>query len=111
GVASGAVTTRGAARGIARLAGARHAIVCDRDRRIEEALDVCTHASDQLVSTAFGVLRGGKGVAESNDNLALAHAPPALGQDSASADDGGGNDVDAHLEREHERALLERQQL
>src|SRR5690606_30370386 len=66
---------------------------------------------DQFVACRLVVALGRDRRAEAKDNRPRPDAPPALGQDSARAQYGHGDDLYARPEGEHEGALLERQQL
>src|SRR5690606_26662313 len=79
-----------------------------RDRRFEHPLDAPAHVGDQHVPGRLRVVTHPDRLAEADDNPARADAPGALGKDVAGAEDGDGHDVHARVQREHERALLER---
>src|SRR5690606_32310306 len=83
----------------------------ERRGRLEHLLDPGTDFLNQFIAPLHAVFLRGDGLAEAKDNRPRSDAPPALGQDPTGAEDGDGDDLDAGVEREHERALLEGEQL
>src|SRR5690606_7647744 len=73
--------------------------------------DTGTHELDQIVALGFRVLSHRDRLAEAKDNSPRTDSPAALGLDPTRPQHGDGDDVDAGPEREHERALLEGEQL
>src|SRR5690606_30484443 len=80
-------------------------------RIVQHRLHLVAHARDQLVAPRQLDSSGRYGRTEANDNPAGTHAPAILPHDSIGAEHSHGNDVDAVVQREHERTLLERLEL
>src|SRR5262249_55068152 len=80
-------------------------------RLLQHFLDLTTDETNQLIAVLLIVADGRYRLAEANDNPAFPYTPVAFLEHRATADNSRRHDVDVCVQREHERAFFEGQQL